>query len=99
MKPASQNKENDMTTNKKQPAFEVFTVREGTKGRKSYFTKIGTVWPAKTGKGFVQYLDALPIDGKLILMPPKAKEEPAPDAVPDDNGPYIDDADHFNIPT
>ena len=62
-----------MTTNKK-PAFEAFTVREGSKG-KSYFTRVGAAWPTKNGNGVTLYLDALPVDGKLILMPPKAKQE------------------------
>ena len=86
-----------MTTNKK-PAFEAFTVREGSKG-KSYFTRVGAAWPTKNGGGVTLYLDALPVDGKLILMPPKAKQEAAPDATVDDNGPYIDDAGNFIAPS
>ncbi len=77
-----------MTTNKK-PAFEAFTVRE-SKG-KSYFTKVGTAWPTKKGDGLMLYLDALPANGKLILTAPKAKQEAAPEATVDDDGPYIDD--------
>jgi hypothetical protein len=87
-------KENDMTTNKK-PAYEIFTVREGTKGRKSRFTKIGAAWTAKSGNGLTLFLDALPLDGKLILMPPKAKEEAATETPATDDGAYIDDAGHF----
>jgi hypothetical protein len=63
-------KETKMTTNNK-PAFEAFTVRE-SKG-KSYFTKVGAVWPTKSGNGFNVDLHALPIDGKLTLLPPKDK--------------------------
>ena len=85
-----------MTTSKKQPAYEVFAVREGTKGRKSHFIKVGTIWPTKTGNGFVQYLDALPVNGKLVLMPPKTTQEVAPEAASsDDDGPYIDDEGNF----
>ena len=85
-----------MTTNKK-PAFEAFTVRDGGKG-KSYFTRVGAAWPTKNGGGVTLYLDALPVDGKLILMPPKAKQEAAPDAAGNDDGPYIDDAGNFTNP-
>ena len=84
-----------MTTNKK-PAFEAFTVREGSKG-KSYFTRVGAAWPTKNGNGVTLYLDALPVDGKLILMPPKAKQEP--DATVNDDGAYIDDEGNFTNPT
>jgi len=85
-----------MTTNKK-PAFEAFTVRE-SKG-KSYFTKVGSAWSNKSGSGITIYLDALPANGKLILMPPKAKQEAAPDATVNDDGPYIDDDGNFTNPT
>jgi hypothetical protein len=99
MTPGLTEKENDMTTNKKQPAYEVFAVREGTKGRKSHFIKVGTIWPTKTGNGFVQYLDALPVNGKLVLMPPKAKQEAGPETTVDDDGPYIDDEGNFTNPS
>lgn len=71
-----------MTTNNK-PAFEAFAVREGTKGKKSRFTKIGAMWPTKTGNGFTMDLHALPIDGKIILMPPKPKDEATDAGTPD----------------
>jgi len=76
-------------TTKKKPAFEAFTVRE-SKG-KSYFTKVGSGWPTKHGSGITVYLDALPVNGKLVLMPPKAKQEAAPTETVDDNGSYIED--------
>jgi len=84
-----------MSTNKK-PAFEAFTIREGSKG-KSYFTKVGAAWPTKTGNGVMLYLEALPVDGKLVLMPPKAKEEAAPEATGQiqDDVPYIEDEVQF----
>jgi hypothetical protein len=69
-----------MTPNNK-PVFEAFAVRE-SKG-KSYFTRIGVVWPHKNGNGFNIDLHALPIDGKLVLMPPKEKAEAADAGTPD----------------
>src|SRR5207244_1464684 len=83
----------NMTTSRK-PVFEVFTVREGKK-RKSYFTKIGAAWPTRSGNGLTLDLHALPLDGRLILMPPKVKEEGAVEEAAvetvDDDGPYIND--------
>ena len=63
----------NMTTNNK-PAFEIFVVREGS-NKKSYFTKIGAAWPTKSGTGYNADLFALPVDGKIVLLPPKEKED------------------------
>ena len=68
-----------MTTNKK-PAFEAFTVREGNSG-KSYFTKVGAAWPTRSGNGLRLDLQAFPVDGRLILMPPKVQAETGTDPV------------------
>jgi hypothetical protein len=62
-------------SNNKKPAYEAFTVREGKE--KSYFSRVGAAWPTKNGKGLHLQLDALPVNGSLVLMPPKAKEQPS----------------------
>ena len=96
----------NMTTNnetKNKPTYEAFTVREGQKGRRSHFTKVGTAWKTKDGKGMTLYLDALPHDGKLILMPPlppkpKAQETETVNGdteTVDDDGPHINDEVQF----
>jgi hypothetical protein len=89
MKPAEQKRKQTMSTNKK-PAYEVFAIREG-KNNKSYFVKIGAVWPAKNGNGLHLDLVAFPVNGRAYLAPPKATQEPAPETTVDDNGPYIED--------
>ena len=61
-----------MSNNK--PAFEAFVVREAA-NKKSFFTKIGAAWPTKSGNGFNLDLVALPVDGKIILLPPKEAPE------------------------
>ena len=65
--------------------YDVLTVREGKDGGKSWFTKIGAMFPAKNGGGYMIQLDALPIDGKLIVrlpLPPRGSNDggrtPAP---------------------
>jgi hypothetical protein len=52
--------------------MDALTVRE--KDGKSYFTKCGVAFPAKQGEGWNVYLDALPVNGQLILRPPKPRE-------------------------
>lgn len=60
-----------------EPEFRAFTVNSYGKGdeRKDRWTEIGAAWRTKSGEGFRIILEALPINGQLILMPPKAREE------------------------
>lgn len=49
-----------------------------TRGEKTYWTRIGTAFPTKEGKGFRLKLDYFPVSGspEIVLMP-QSKEEPA----------------------
>ncbi len=57
-----------MSTTKNQPALIVYTV-SGTDDN-PFWTRIGAAWKNSKG-GFQVQLNALPIDGKLVLLPPK----------------------------
>ncbi len=48
------------------------SVRESGQGKKDFFTRIGVAFPHKNGGGFTLHLDALPLDGKILVMAPKA---------------------------
>jgi hypothetical protein len=54
--------------------LDVLTARDGSDG-KTYFTKIGAVFPNKSGEGYSGTLDALPVNGKIILMVPKERDD------------------------
>jgi len=56
----------------------VFTVKEYERGGKTQkrWTKIGAAFPHKEGLGFSIELKALPVDGRLVVLPP----DPADDA-------------------
>jgi hypothetical protein len=56
------------------PTFIAYAVKERGKGKKSFWTRIGSAWAHKNGGGFNLELEALPVDGKIILMPPKAQD-------------------------
>jgi hypothetical protein len=60
--------------------LDALTVRESN--GKSYFTKIGVAFPAKSGSGFSVLLDAVPasVDGqyKILLMEPKPRDDRQP---------------------
>lgn len=61
-----------MSNNSKQPELLAYAVEE--RDSKSYYTKIGAAWATKNG-GYSIRLNALPIDGKLVLFPPKEDGE------------------------
>jgi hypothetical protein len=54
-----------------------YAVKQRGKDKKDFWTRIGRAWPHKTGTGFTLELEALPIDGKIILMAPKASDASA----------------------
>jgi len=53
----------------KRPDYHVFVSREGG-DRQTYYTRIGAAWNVAKDGISIQ-LDALPVDGKLVLFPPK----------------------------
>jgi hypothetical protein len=50
------------------PDYEVFVSRKS--GEKTYYNRVGAAWNVASD-GISIKLDALPIDGSLILFPPK----------------------------
>ncbi|MCB1094685.1 MAG: hypothetical protein KDN22_03805 [Verrucomicrobiae bacterium] len=52
----------------KQPALIAYSVRES--GDNSFYTRIGAAWSNKKG-GYGIRLDALPVNGEIVLFPPK----------------------------
>ncbi len=65
-----------MTTNR--PSLLAYTVKNRGKNQKAIWTRIGAAWPHNSGVGFSIELEALPVDGRLVLIPPKPDEEEAP---------------------
>ena len=61
----------ESTYNTKTPALFAYTVREGADG-KSFWNRIGAVWANKDA-GFSIQLESLPIDGRIVCMPPREK--------------------------
>ena len=65
------NKKNG-NTKKQGPAYIANTVRESN--GKKYWTRIGAAWPHDDGQGFNLQLEALPLDGKIVLRTPKSDD-------------------------
>ena len=58
----------------------VFTVRASEKaGEQGFWCRIGTAFPNDKDEGFTVLLDALPLDGRLVVRPPK-KESAIPES-------------------
>jgi len=59
------------------PVYNAFTTREYKEGgaKKTFWVQIGSVFPHKNGKGFDVILDALPIDGRIVLLEPKTDDK------------------------
>jgi len=55
------------------PSFYAFSVRDRGEGKKSVWTRLGTVWAREKSGGYAIDLEALPVnfDGKIVLLPPR----------------------------
>ena len=62
------------TANPKAPTHFAFHVRE-SKGGKDFWTRIGSAWANKDGKGFNIQLDIFPLDGCITLRVPEEKNK------------------------
>ncbi len=60
------------------PYLNVFTVREyetGSGQKAKNWTKVGVAFPHREGPGFNLELNALPMDGHLVALPPSEDED------------------------
>ena len=55
----------------KKPTLIAYSVKERGQSQKAIWTRIGAAWPHSTGSGLSIQLDALPIDGRIVLTEPK----------------------------
>lgn len=55
----------------KQPTLIAYTVKKREGEKKDVWTRIGAAWPHESGKGLTIQLDALPLDGRIVLTEPK----------------------------
>jgi hypothetical protein len=60
------------------PTLIAYTVKNRDKGKSPIWTKIGAAWPHNEKPGLSIELEALPLDGRIVLIEPKAEVETAP---------------------
>ncbi|HEX4409031.1 MAG TPA: hypothetical protein VH206_09675 [Xanthobacteraceae bacterium] len=63
------------------PTYIAYTVKDRGEGKKPFWVRIGAAWPFENGSGFTVHLEALPLDGRVVLSEPKPEVDPA-DALP-----------------
>jgi hypothetical protein len=56
----------------KRPSFGAYQVNEGKDGE-SYFNRIGAAFAHKDGQGHTIQLDAVPVDGRIVLRTPQER--------------------------
>lgn len=56
------------------PTLYAYAVKDRGKNQKAIWTRIGAAWSHEKGTGFTIELEAFPVDGRIILTPPKADE-------------------------
>jgi hypothetical protein len=59
------------------PTLIAYTVKDRGRNQSAIWTRIGAAWPHQSGKGLTLELEALPLDGRLVLIEPKAEAETA----------------------
>ncbi len=59
------------------PSYIAYIVRNYEKDgeKQGKWLECGAAWPNRDGDGFSLTLDALPVDGRIVLRKPKAKPE------------------------
>ncbi|MBB4858159.1 hypothetical protein HNO88_001478 [Novosphingobium chloroacetimidivorans] len=60
-------------TNQNRPSHRLFTVNGD--GEQARWTDIGVAWATRDGKGFTLSLNALPLNGRVVMRVNDSKEE------------------------
>ncbi|CDX21387.1 conserved hypothetical protein [Mesorhizobium plurifarium] len=62
-------------TEAKSPTYHAYTVRDAkAEGQKAFWTRIGAFFAHDDGEGGTLILEALPLDGRIVLRAPKNDE-------------------------
>jgi len=70
--------------NSQQPAFQAYRVIK-REGQDDYWLNVGAAFPHQDGNGYNVVLQAIPIDGKIVLRPPKGEPETHETGAPRDS--------------
>lgn len=59
----------------KRPFMLAYTVKPIDEGRNSVWSKVGAAWAHKDGQGYEIRMDAVPVDGRIVLRTVKDAED------------------------
>lgn len=59
------------------PTLIAYAVKERGRNQSAIWTRIGAAWPHTSGSGLNIELEALPLEGRLVLIEPKPDTEAA----------------------
>ncbi|MGX5805302.1 hypothetical protein ACWGS9_29310 [Bradyrhizobium sp. Arg314] len=63
-------------TEAKTPTYHAYTVRDAkVEGQKGFWTRIGAFFAHEDGEGGTLLLEALPLDGRVVLRAPKVEDD------------------------
>jgi len=71
-----------MPVNQK-PSFTAYTVHKRGEGQDDFWLAIGAAFMHQNGDGYNIVLQALPLDGKIVLRPPKSAQSEDTSETPD----------------
>ncbi|MDN3277838.1 hypothetical protein QWJ07_26480 [Frankia sp. RB7] len=57
------------------PTLIAYAVKDRGEDKKAFWTRIGAAWPLKERAGYTIELDAVPVDGRIVLIEPNGEEE------------------------
>lgn len=80
---SNEQKHTNPSTNNK-PFMLGYTVTPIGDGKRSAWSKIAAAWAHKDGEGYEVRMDALPVDGRLVLRTVKDDQHDGNDVVADD---------------
>ena len=65
------------------PTLYAYAVKDRGRNQKAIWTRVGAAWAHEKGRGFSIELEALPVDGRLVLTEPKADDKGEGETQPD----------------
>src|ERR1700686_5514659 len=77
LQPSTRNRRTNMSREVQQPSYRAYTVIKRD-GQDDFWQALGAAFPHQDGKGFNIVLQALPIDGKIVLREPQEDDRDQP---------------------
>lgn len=63
------------TTQPSKLVLSAYAVSDAPRGKKAYWTRIGRLFPHEDGKGHDLLLNALPVNGRIVIREEEARDQ------------------------